>query len=104
MIELFFSFLLTRADKLLMWGDGESSRISPAESAADKKYQKNRVKMLDFSETTFHNIASNSLPRDIDEEGLIELVERAKDYCLMHGEQCNHHKPNNDDYHLQESV
>ena len=42
--------------------------------------------MLDFSETTFHNIASDSLPRDIDEKRLTELVERAKDYCLMHGE------------------
>ena len=69
-----------------MWGDGETSRISPAESAADMKYQKNRVKMLDFSETTFHNIASDSLSREIDERRLTDIVERAKDFCLMHGE------------------
>ena len=54
---------------------------------SDKKYQKNRVKMLDFSETTFHNIASDSLPREIDEKRLTEIVERAKDFCLMHGKQ-----------------
>ena len=71
----------------MMWGDGETSRISPAESAADMKYQKNRVKMLDFSETTFHNIASDSLSREIDERRLTEIVERAKDFCLMHGKQ-----------------
>lgn len=57
--------------------------------------------MLDFSETTFYNIANESLPLDIDEKRLKDIVERAKDFCLMHGEeeeptvQCYCYKPNN---------
>ena len=73
-----------------MWGDSSTDgrglcKISPTERAADNKYQKTQVKMLDFSETTFYNIANESLPLDIDEKRLKDIVERAKDFCLMHG-------------------
>ena len=85
-----------------MWGDStdRSGKISPTERAADNKYQKTQVKMLDLSETTFYSIANESLPLDIDEKRLKDIIERAKDFCLMHGEesqQCYCYKPNNDE-------
>ena len=53
--------------------------------------------MLDFSETTFHSIANDTLPLDLDEKRLKDLIERAKDFCLMHGEGCeSYYKRNND--------
>lgn len=50
--------------------------------------------MLDFSETTFHSIANDILPLDLDEKRLKDLIERAKDFCLMHGKGCeSYYKP-----------
>ena len=42
--------------------------------------------MLDFSVTTFHSLISDHQSLNLDEKRLTHLIERAKDFSLMHGE------------------